>query len=287
MIRSDRHSPRLATQLAIVGTAMLVFMTLYEWIKQFISPDISIWESHAITILFTSLLSVVVSYIILKQFHRQYAKRLDEIAKRRASQEALKLSEEKWEGLVKNAIVGVYQVTPDGRILMANNHFAHMLGYRDSEDFLSHIQNISQIYAHPEERPAIIERLQSRGFLDGTEVELKKRGNQSVWAHLCVKLCRLTEDANFYEGFVIDITARKHAEAEKERLLKELGESLSQVKQLSGLLPICANCKKIRDDQGYWNQIEKYIQTHSAATFSHSCCPECAVKLYQNLNLNK
>ncbi|HOP62347.1 MAG TPA: hypothetical protein PK358_10510 [Spirochaetota bacterium] len=64
---------------------------------------------------------------------------------------------------------------------------------------------------------------------------------------------------------------------------KKLEDALSEVKTLSGLLPICASCKKIRDDSGYWNQIEQYIQKHSGATFSHGLCPECAKKLYPGL----
>lgn len=60
----------------------------------------------------------------------------------------------------------------------------------------------------------------------------------------------------------------------------QLQEALDNVKQLSGFLPICASCKKIRDDKGYWNQIESYIQNHSEAQFSHSICPDCAKKLY-------
>jgi hypothetical protein len=60
----------------------------------------------------------------------------------------------------------------------------------------------------------------------------------------------------------------------------EMREALSNVKMLSGMLPICASCKKIRDDKGYWNQIEAYIRDHSEADFSHGICPECAKKLY-------
>ena len=65
-----------------------------------------------------------------------------------------------------------------------------------------------------------------------------------------------------------------------EERTKELQESLDKVKVLSGLLPICASCKKIRDDKGYWNQIESYIRDHSEAEFSHSICPKCAKELY-------
>ncbi len=79
---------------------------------------------------------------------------------------------------------------------------------------------------------------------------------------------------------VRDITAAKRMEQERERLIQELQEALAKVRTLSGLLPICASCKNIRDDKGYWNQIETYISNHAEVAFSHSLCPECAKKLY-------
>ena len=65
-----------------------------------------------------------------------------------------------------------------------------------------------------------------------------------------------------------------------QRVTQEREEALAQVKTLRGLLPICSSCKKIRDDRGYWSQIETYIGTHSDAEFTHGICPECAKKLY-------
>lgn len=73
---------------------------------------------------------------------------------------------------------------------------------------------------------------------------------------------------------------RKQAEDDRERLIGELRAALAQVKTLSGLLPMCASCKKVRDDAGYWNQIEAYIESHSEAEFSHGICPDCLTKLY-------
>jgi len=70
--------------------------------------------------------------------------------------------------------------------------------------------------------------------------------------------------------------AKRKAEDERERLIKELQDSLAQVKTLKGLLPICAMCKKIRDDSGYWHQVEAFVRDHTDAEFSHSYCPECA-----------
>ena len=69
---------------------------------------------------------------------------------------------------------------------------------------------------------------------------------------------------------------RKRTLLEKDQLINKLRETLADVKTLSGLLPICLSCKKIRDDQGYWKQLESYISEHSEALFSHSYCPECA-----------
>jgi hypothetical protein len=71
---------------------------------------------------------------------------------------------------------------------------------------------------------------------------------------------------------------REHAAVEREKLIAELQEALANVKTLRGLVPICATCKKIRDDQGYWNILEDYIAKHSEADFTHGFCPECKQK---------
>jgi hypothetical protein len=77
---------------------------------------------------------------------------------------------------------------------------------------------------------------------------------------------------------------QKEMEEAREKLIRKLQKALSEVKKLSGLLPICASCKKIRDDKGYWNQIEVYIRDHSEAEFTHGICPECMKKLYPDLS---
>ena len=77
-----------------------------------------------------------------------------------------------------------------------------------------------------------------------------------------------------------DITERRRAEAMREELIEQLQSALAQVKQLSGLLPVCSSCKKIRDDGGRWEQMEVYIRDHSEADFSHGLCPDCLRTLY-------
>ena len=77
-----------------------------------------------------------------------------------------------------------------------------------------------------------------------------------------------------------EIIEREKAEEERNQLIAQLREALAKIKTLTGLLPICSACKKIRNDRGIWEQIEIYIRDHSDADFSHSICPECMKKLY-------
>jgi PAS domain S-box-containing protein len=82
-------------------------------------------------------------------------------------------------------------------------------------------------------------------------------------------------------GITRDITERKKAACERERLITERQMALSEIKVLSGMLPICSSCKKIRNDEGYWEQLENYISEHSTAEFTHGFCPDCAKKFYE------
>ena len=81
-------------------------------------------------------------------------------------------------------------------------------------------------------------------------------------------------------GVVQDITDRKRIEEERERLIVELRQALEQVRTLRGIVPICSSCKKIRDDRGYWEQVEAYVAKHTDAKFSHGICPDCEGRLY-------
>jgi PAS domain S-box-containing protein len=80
--------------------------------------------------------------------------------------------------------------------------------------------------------------------------------------------------------YCVDISDRKQAAQEREKLITELQNAVQEVRTLTGLLPICSSCKKIRDDKGYWNNLEQYISEHSEAVFSHGICPECAKRMY-------
>ena len=81
-------------------------------------------------------------------------------------------------------------------------------------------------------------------------------------------------------GIGQDVTRSKHLEEERDKVIAELREALERIQTLRGLLPICSWCKKIRDDEGYWHQVEVYLREHSEAEFTHGICPDCMQKLY-------
>lgn len=100
---------------------------------------------------------------------------------------------------------------------------------------------------------------------------------------LNVRLIRLRDRQKNDQGKLLilqDVTAKKQLESDREALILSLQDALGQVKTLKGLLPICANCKKIRDDQGYWQDVVVYIRNHTEAEFSHGICPDCLKRLY-------
>lgn len=84
-------------------------------------------------------------------------------------------------------------------------------------------------------------------------------------------------------GVIQDITERKKVENEREELIRVLQSTLEEVNTLRGIIPICASCKKIRDENGYWNQVEEYIQQHTEAAFTHGICEDCVSTLYPSL----
>ena len=117
------------------------------------------------------------------------------------------------------------------------------------------------------------------------EYRILSRTGQTIWIQ--DNTLGMTNDKGeitHYESIIVDISYRKLAEIEREKLIFELQEALEKVKTLKGMVPICSHCKKIRDDKGFWNQLESYISRHSEAKFSHGICPECMTKFYEDFD---
>ena len=201
-------------------------------------------------------------------------------------QQELRERAEFFEAIFNNAGFGIGIADTNRTFVMVNERMIEMLGM--SKDELIGKSNTD--ITHPEDIELSKERLKSlfQGKIDSYRIEkryIRKDGND-IWADLSVSTIRNNKgDTKASIGILADITARKRAE---EALLQErnkLQKALSEIKTLRGILPICSHCKKIRNDEGYWDQIESYIRDHSEAEFSHSICQECAKKYYPDMDL--
>jgi PAS domain S-box-containing protein len=206
-----------------------------------------------------------------------------DITERKRSEEVLQNTVRRFHTILSSLYSGLLIVTDEGSVEFVNQAFCDMFDLADSPDSLNGlmasqmIEKILQVYANPTEALARIE--ESVGKLQplkGEEIDI--RGDRTYTVDFIPIFVAEKRCGRLWNH--TDITDRKRAEEEKAKLVADLKEALAQVKKLSGFLPICASCKKIRDDQGYWRQVEEYIGEHSEAEFSHSICPECARKLY-------
>jgi PAS domain S-box-containing protein len=114
-------------------------------------------------------------------------------------------------------------------------------------------------------------------------VEVRHKEGGSRWLEVSKQAYKTNGKIAGVISVARDVTGRVQLEREREKLIGDLREALDNIRTLKGMLPICASCKKIRDDQGYWNQIESYIRAHTGTEFTHSICPECAHRLYPEI----
>ena len=196
-------------------------------------------------------------------------------AQRRRVEEALRESELRLKTVLDTIQAGILVIDPSTHAIVGVNAAAGKMIGAPREHILG---SVCHAYICPDQKGRCpVTDLGKK--LENAERVLLTASGERVPVLKTVVSVTLDGREHLLESF-LDITARKRAEEERERLILELQEALAEVKTLSGLLPICASCKSIRNDQGYWQQIEAYIKEHSKAEFSHSVCPKCAEKLY-------
>jgi PAS domain S-box-containing protein len=199
---------------------------------------------------------------------------------RRHAMEQLRHSEERYRLLAENSLDLIALLDLKGNLIYASPSHETVLGY-DPSWLVG--RGISALI-HPADLPLVqlaISQLPDNGPGKPTDVRLRLASGD--W--LEVELLLSTFAIRGVSGHRILLSARsiaerKRSQQEREKLIQELQEAFAKIKVLSGFIPICASCKKIRDDQGYWNQLEAYIQSHTEAQFSHGICPDCATSLY-------
>jgi PAS domain S-box-containing protein len=198
----------------------------------------------------------------------------------RRTMTGLRKSEEKYRTLVDNVNIGIYRNTGgQGMFLQANPALAKIFGYATVEELRQ--VAVAELYVDPEDRERFLEEVKRYGFVKDRKLALKKKDGTPIWCSVSATV-QYGEygEIEWMDGVLEDVTERKQAEEERERLLHDLTEAVATAKTLSGMLPICASCKRIRDDKGYWEQVDVYVSEHSEAEFTHGVCPECFKKLY-------
>jgi PAS domain S-box-containing protein len=134
----------------------------------------------------------------------------------------------------------------------------------------------------------ILDRLRRGGRVERLETERLRKDGVRVNVSLTISPIRNSRgEVTGASTIARDITQRHRMETERDTLICELKDALSKVKMLSGLLPICSSCKRIRDEVGHWEQVEVYVHEHSQADFTHGICPECALRLYPTIAARK
>jgi PAS domain S-box-containing protein len=206
-------------------------------------------------------------------------------------EEALQKSELFMNKLLESIPIPVFYKDREGRYLGFNNTFETFFG-KSKEDLIG--KSVFDI--NPTELAEVYHAQDSKLF-ENPSVQVydaQVRDAHGAMHDVIFHKASLTDTQGAITGLIgaiLDVTERRHAEEELKRYSAELEKSnnelkyaLANIKQLTGMLPICASCKQIRDDKGYWKSVESYISEHSEAVFSHGICPECAKKMYAELD---
>lgn len=242
----------LTTALCAAGHVSLLLIA---------GPDF-LFESVRLTVFFVSAL-LILGLAILRQ----------------EAEDSLVSSETQLRAILENSLDPI-GVSRKGIHCFVNPAYLRMFGYQRAEELLG--QSVLKVIAE-DERAAIQSRVERRSRGETIESSYETRGlrtdGSQIEMEVHVSTYRLKGEL-FSLVIVRDITERKRALREKEALIAELRDALSKVKTLSGLLPTCAGCRKIRDEDGEWHEMENYIADHSDAGFSHGLCPGCAERLY-------
>ena len=206
---------------------------------------------------------------------------------RKLAEEALKKSEERYRSLVTNIPDVVWTADAGGRIRYISPNIEKVYGYTPEEVYKEE-GNIRLGSIHPEDAGKVekaFKELFEKGTIFDVEYRIRRKDGEWIWVNQR-SIATYEESSMLYtDGILLDITDRKHAAEEGEKLIHELQKALREIKTLRGILPLCSFCKKIRDDKGYWEKVDVYIHKYSQADISHSICPECAKKHYPDLGL--
>ena len=208
-----------------------------------------------------------------------------DITIRKKSEEILNNERMRLQGIIEGTNVGTWEWNIQTGEVVFNQKWFEIIGYMPEE--LSPVSiKTWEVHTHPDDlkKSAILLEQHFKGERLYYTCECRMKHKDGTWVWILDRGRVITRSADgkplMMFGTHTDISQRKQGEEERERLIAELQSVLAEVKTLTGIIPICAHCKKVRDDKGYWEQVESYVTQHTNAQFSHGICPNCVDKLY-------
>lgn len=198
-----------------------------------------------------------------------------DVTARRVAEAELARTHREIADLYDNAPCWYQSVACDGRIVRINETGLRWLGYARGE-VVGHLVSEFISGAARDEVPSYIKQFATSGHIDNLELDAVRKDSSILPVLINATAARGADGKILHtNATLVDLTELKAAREERERLIVKLQDTLAQVKTLRGLLPVCAWCKRIRDDAGYYHTLEAYIVTHSETQFTHSICPDC------------
>jgi len=201
-----------------------------------------------------------------------------DVTDRKRAEQSLAASETYHRALIEEALDLTTLVDADGFVRYASPSYQSVLGYQPEQVIGQRVFD----FVHPEDLAATLAI-----FADGSTTpqatrahEFRFRHNDGSWRVIAAVGRNLFDDPVIHAAIINgrDVTAQKATEEHERTLLRELQRAIGEVKMLKGILPICASCKRIKNEGGGWEAVESYVREHTNAEFSHGLCPDCAAR---------
>lgn len=251
----------------LVMTSVSIFIAeVLIMLVMSILPHFSVFTGAFVDALLLTILVSPFLYLFIVKPLRSH------MAERERVDNAIRVSEEKYRSVVESTDDSVYLLDRNSRYIYMNKKHKARMGFSGDEyigraygDFHSVedaeeiVREINEVFEMDEPAQREHRSLRDEKYFLRTLSPVKGPDGKTLAVNVVSK----------------DITGLKRMEKEREKLIGELQEALAKIKTLKGLIPICAWCKKVRDDKGYWNEIEAYVRQHSDADFTHGICPKC------------
>ena len=298
-----KQGAKVNTKAVAIGPRKSLFAPVQNIVSQFQADEQRIWDErdaleqsqyhYAGRLLVIG--SVVAAMLLLVATYQ--ANR--ELAFRRRAEAKLKETLLVQNAILGSADYGIVATNREGSVQTFNPAAERLLGYSAAEvigkatpalwqdplDVAERAGNLSRKLGVPV-RPtfdAVVKKIQADMIDEGEWTFIRKDSSRFPAFLVVTPLAGEAGNTVGYVGIFRDISERKKSELEREELIAELKKTLAHVKTLSGLIPICAWCKNVRSDTGYWQSVEQYVRKHSDASFSHGMCPSCAEKFKNDI----